>query len=106
MARRPSARSGSTAGMALLSSVIVHASAQTLRDIDPDRDLGREETERAAYEFIRSHFDEHRVLPTLRIVRENTGIRLPEVERDQPPEYYYRRVRQRAMVRGIMDPYN
>jgi replicative DNA helicase len=28
------------------------------------------------------------------------------VESDQPPEYYYRRVRQRAMVRGIMEPYN
>lgn len=109
MARQPqsrNARTSSTAGLALLSSMIGHASAQTLRDIDPERDFGGETTEQAAYEFVRSHFDTYQVLPSARVVRENTGIRLPEVEADQPPDYYYRRVKQRAMVRNIMEPYN
>lgn len=110
MARRPRGGSGNTqhntAGLLLLSSIIRHTSATTLRDLQPDLLFGNNEVENNAYDFIRTHFDEHRVLPSKRIIRENTGIRLPDVDRQQPPEYYFRRVRQRAMSRGVLDPYN
>lgn len=97
--------------MKLLSSVLENLSARVLRDIDPALHFSGDRNEQAAYEFIYGHFTEHQVLPTFAIVRENTGITLPSLEPDsegnqQPPEYYMERVRQRAMTRNILDPYN
>ncbi len=42
----------------------------------------------------------------MKIIKENTGLQLPIVGKKQPVEYYFKRVRQRAMTRGILDPYN
>lgn len=92
--------------MKLLASVIQKVSAKTLREIDPDLLFTGDQTELDTFDFIRSHFDEHRVLPSARIIRENTNVRLPKVDKRQPPEYYFKRVRQRAMTRGIVEPYN
>ena len=57
-----------------------------------------------AYAYVRSHFDQFNVIPSIDVVANNTGIVLPDV--DQPVAYYQRRVRQRAMHNNIMDPYN
>ena len=97
--------------MKLLASVLESVSARTLRDIRPDLLLEPTGPEADAYTFIRGHFDEHHVLPTANLVRENTGIVLPSVDTDaegnpQPPDYYLQRTRQRAMTRNIVDPYN
>lgn len=96
--------------MKLLASVLESISVRTLREIDPDLHLDREGPEQTAYGYVRSHFDEHQMLPTPSVLRENTGIVLPGLDTNdegepQPPEYYFQRVRQRAMTRNIMDPY-
>lgn len=77
-----------------------------LRDIRPDDHFQGDDIETRAHDFIRSHFDTHRVIPNSDIIHENTGIRLPVVDMDQPPEYFMTRVRQRAMTRNVVDPYN
>lgn len=101
-----------TAGLQFLSSVLQHRAVSALRDVvDPDIMFNREQrgqrsVERRAYDFIREHFDEYRVLPTADLLVENTGIRLPKVSKDQPPAYYYRRLRARAFARNITTPFN
>lgn len=115
MARRPrqtrSARprrqaSANTAGLQLLSALIREQSVTTLRDIDPDihMDQERGSYEQRAYDYIAEHHEEHRVLPTVRVIADNTGVVLPET--DQPASYYFRRVRARGMVHNLTDPYN
>lgn len=103
---------GHTAGLNFLGSVIRHRSVHALREVtDPDvlfdKDKNKKPSvERQAYNFIRAHFDEHRVLPSFTILKENTGIVLPRGERNQTPAYYFRRLRERAMSRSITGPYN
>jgi hypothetical protein len=97
--------------MKLLASVVASISARTLRDINPEQHFDGDATETEAYNFIYSHFNEHSVIPTPEIIAENTGIVLPTLTPDsegnqQPPEYYLTRVRQRAMTRAVLEPYN
>lgn len=89
--------------------MLADKSTKVLREIDPDLLLEKGEgrtvsIERRAYNYVRRHFDEHQVLPTPKSVAENTGIVLPEV--DEPCEYYFRRVRERALTNNVMGPYN
>lgn len=97
--------SGNTAGLQLLSAILSAVSVADLRNIDPELIFGSDRTslERRAYAYIRQHHDTHHALPTLAVLRENTGIQLPSI--DQPVSYYMLRARQRAMVRNIHEPY-
>jgi len=98
-----------TAGMALLAAVVRDISASALRDIDAEALFEGNATELSTYRFIRSHFDEHRVIPTKEIIRENTGVQLPPLPSNdaaQPISYYHGRCRQRAMMRNAVEPYN
>lgn len=90
----------------MLAAVIAETSVSSLRDIDPEIHLDDNERgfEQQAYNFIRAHHDEHRVLPSRDVIEENTGIVLPDAE--EPVGYYFRRVRERALTRNIMEPYN
>ena len=92
--------------MKLLASVVRKVSAKTLREIDPSLHFEGDETEQQTYNFIREHFDEYQTIPSVNTILENTGVRLPKIDRREKPEYYFKRVRQRAMTRGILDPYN
>lgn len=92
--------------MLLLSAILTNKNVVTLRDIDPTLHLDQEKgnPEQRAFRYVRSHFDEHKVLPTAAILADNTGVVLPET--DQPAEYYFRRVRERALTSNILAPYN
>ena len=92
--------------MQLLAAVVDHTSVSTLREITPELLEGNEDTELRVYRYIRDHHEEFRSLPTRSIIRENTGIQLPDIDREQPPAYYLRRCRSRAVTRHLIDPYN
>jgi replicative DNA helicase len=114
MAQSPRRRSGSsrrqatanTVGLQLLSAIITDVSVSTLREIDPDLHLSKEQDspEHRAYDYMRSHHDQHQVLPSVQVLADNTGIVLPEV--DQPASYYFRRVRERGLSQNVFEPYN
>lgn len=92
--------------MQVLASLLDNISATALRDLDPDLYFSGHDTELRTYQFIRDHYDEHRVLPSRRIVRNNLRIELPELDADQPYDYYLKRVRQRGFTQALVEPYN
>lgn len=60
--------------------------------------------EQRVFDYVRRHFEENRRLPTPETVADNTGIVLPDPS--EPCSYFYRRVRERALTKNILEPYN
>lgn len=85
--------------------MVNHISARHLRDINPDLLFGDDQLEQRTYNFIRGHFDRHQTIPSPSIIRENTGVVMPDVGDDQPVDYYLNRCKQRALTRNIISPY-
>lgn len=100
------------AGADFLASVLHHRTVSALRDVTEPETMFRSPadreptTEERVYNFIRRHHDEYQTLPTRAIIRDNMGLTLPKVDSAQPPSYYLRRLRERAMYRHVMPSYN
>jgi len=88
-------------GLKLLSLIIEHSSADTLRDLDSSV-LVEEELE--VYRFIRSHYRRYGRMPALATVEEDTGIDIPEAEEDA--EYYKKKVYDRDTYNRLRGHYN
>jgi replicative DNA helicase len=87
--------------MLYLARMIEDQSTQGLRDIDPALHMQKGHEEQA-YEFINQFYRDHRSLPSIEVIANDTGVVLPTAP--MPLTYYFERVKGRALYSHLTKP--